>query len=620
VTSKKKNKRTPHELSDHVVNRDDLLFRTIFENAPIMIDSFDAAGRCVLWNRECERVLGWTIEELGQVGNPLALFYPDPESQKRVADRINQADGTFREYQVRAKDGTLRFQSWADFRLPDGTVISMGYDLTALHRTDTALIESEEKYRAIFQEALDGIVLADYDGRIIDCNPEFEKQAGRTLEELKTMHVWELRPPDKVNLAREMFGQLLAKGFVKDTEQYFIRPDGHTVVVELHARRVDFGEQTYYQGITRDVTERKLTEEALRESEAKYRLLIENAGMPIGSYDRDGRVLMMNQTGAKNVKMTPGQVAGKTLYELFPKAAADAYVARFREVINSGIGRSFEDLVEIPMGPRWYWTIIEPLPNAHGEITAVQVVSHDVTERKRAEEEIRNSQEKLRALASRLQSIREEEGASIAREIHDELGQRLTGLKFDLRWIERRMVRSEPDAESRRLLQRLSDMSTEVDGIIQAVRRISTTLRPVILDDLGLLKALEWQSHEFERRTGIRCDFVSAQDEYVLDEARSTAVFRIFQEILTNVARHAQANHVDIHIERKSNVLALEVRDNGKGISESEIRGSQALGILGMQERAQACGGEVKIARNGGHGTRVTVRIPLENDVEELEA
>jgi signal transduction histidine kinase len=220
-------------------------------------------------------------------------------------------------------------------------------------------------------------------------------------------------------------------------------------------------------------------------------------------------------------------------------------------------------------------------------------------------ESLRASEENLRALAARLQSVREEERARIAREIHDQLGQSLTGLKMDLTWLNARLPGEKKVAE------KVKSMFKLIDDTIQSVRKIASLLRPEVLDQLGLAAAVGWQARDFQMRTGIRCK-VSLPPEAIAAEAElSTAAFRIFQELLTNVARHAGATRVDVAMRAEAGRLVLEVHDNGKGISEADLSGSKSLGLLGMRERAMAFGGSVEFAGSGGKGTRVTVVLPL---------
>jgi PAS domain S-box-containing protein len=223
-----------------------------------------------------------------------------------------------------------------------------------------------------------------------------------------------------------------------------------------------------------------------------------------------------------------------------------------------------------------------------------------------AEKELRRSQEQLRSLSTHLHSMIEEERTRISREIHDELGQLLTILKMELSWLKKRLPKKET------LLQdRTNSMAKLVDTTVQTLRKISTELRPGVLDDLGLTAAMEWQVQEFQNRTGMRCRLTVRPEEILLDPDRSTAVFRIFQETLTNIVRHADADEVTILLEKVDHLLTLEVKDNGRGITQSQITNLKSLGLLGIRERALLWGGTVQISGIPGRGTTVTVQIPL---------
>jgi signal transduction histidine kinase len=230
----------------------------------------------------------------------------------------------------------------------------------------------------------------------------------------------------------------------------------------------------------------------------------------------------------------------------------------------------------------------------------------EVAERELAEEKLKMSLEQLRALAARLQLVREEERTSVAREIHDELGQACTAIKMDLALIGRKATKRQTQLQTKVL----SAMQL-ADNMISSLRRIASELRPGTLDDLGLTAALEWQAQEFQSRTGIQCNVILPHEPLTLDPERSTAIFRIFQESLTNVARHAQATRVVARLEAKADALILEVRDNGKGFNAQEPRARRSLGLVGMQERALLLNGELNVEGVPGAGTTMTLRIPL---------
>lgn len=233
----------------------------------------------------------------------------------------------------------------------------------------------------------------------------------------------------------------------------------------------------------------------------------------------------------------------------------------------------------------------------------------DVTDRRKMEQSLLQSREQLRALAVHLQSVREEEAKRIARELHDEMGAALTGLKMDLFWIERQLAQPAGPGTQHALTERIKSTMELVDSTIRNVRKLCRELRPAVLDQLGLATAIEWQASEFQSRTGIECDVARCVD-LSIDPVRATAVFRIFQEVLTNVARHAEATKVWTILETRAGMLTLTVADNGRGMAET-VSGTR-LGLMGMRERAFGVGGSLEISSTPGEGTTVCVRIPVE--------
>jgi signal transduction histidine kinase len=223
-----------------------------------------------------------------------------------------------------------------------------------------------------------------------------------------------------------------------------------------------------------------------------------------------------------------------------------------------------------------------------------------------AREALEQSRKQLRDLASYLQDIREQERTRIAREIHDDFGQSLTILKMDLSWLKNYMIQDQPEIQNK-----ISSMFNVIDASLQTLHTVSSELRPVILDDFGLESAIEWQAGEFQNRTGVQCELNSSIADLDLTKEQSTAVFRIFQETLTNIMRHSGATEVDIRLEINDDILILEVADNGRGITEAEVSNSQSFGLLGMRERLYPWNGQVDFIGHPNKGTRVIVRVPI---------
>jgi len=267
--------------------------------------------------------------------------------------------------------------------------------------------------------------------------------------------------------------------------------------------------------------------------------------------------------------------------------------------------------------PSWYQHSQEVLLSIGGLIADAILRSRNEEElaqyRDQLEERVRERthdleqvRSQLRNLSHRLQSVREEEKARLAREVHDELGQDLTALKLDLAWMERRLAEHPKSLE-----EKIGSMSRFIDETIGKVQKISTELRPAVLDVLGLAEALKWQTREFQNRTGLNCELTIDPDPLELDQERSTALFRIYQETLTNIIRHAKADSVHVQCRRTAECVELIVMDNGCGVDPEKISDPHSLGLVGIRERALACGGEITIEGQPGAGTTVTARLPL---------
>ena len=367
--------------------------------------------------------------------------------------------------------------------------------------------------------------------------------------------------------------------------------------------------------ISTNITEQKETERALLESNDLNRRIIEAVPAGIVQVATDGAIRLANEhaqriLGLRLDELTNLYVADfdtKTIWEDGTPCAPEDYpVSRCLATGKPQPGVSLG--VHRPDG-RTSWGIFSAIPMRdpkNGALSGAMVTFIDITERKRTEEELKSSRQQLRDLSTRLQTILEEERTRISREIHDELGQQLTILKMELAWLKKQLPR-----EEKLLRQRTQSMAKLVDATIQGVRRISTEMRPVVLDDLGLTAAMEWQVEEFKNRTGLRCQFTAWPEEVTLDRDRSTTVFRIFQETLTNIVRHAHADEIQVRLEKAEDHLCLEVRDNGRGITEGQIANSKSLGLLGIRERALLWGGTVGIHGTPGKGTTLCVKIPL---------
>jgi len=325
---------------------------------------------------------------------------------------------------------------------------------------------------------------------------------------------------------------------------------------------------------------------------------------------RDYTIIGVNQKFLEDLGLEEKDVIGRPCYEVTHRTGKPCLppddICPIIDAKETGRHTVVEHVHYRADGGKIYVEVsASPIKDRHGNVVQVVHIARDITERKNAEEELRKSHEELRNLSAYLQRIREDERARIAREIHDELGQALTALKMDISFIFRKYN------DHCSVSEKTESMFKVIDSTLQAIKRISTELRPGILDDLGLVAAIEWQVREFEKRCGVRCYLNIDQEDIRIDKESSTAIFRILQEGLTNVARHAEATEVFIDLHRDMKHLYLRIRDNGKGISEESIRNPKSFGLIGMRERVHFLGGNFCIKGGRGEGTMIEIMIPF---------
>ena len=355
----------------------------------------------------------------------------------------------------------------------------------------------------------------------------------------------------------------------------------------------------------RDITEPKRTEEALRESQERYQAIFDQAADSIVLIDSEtGAFVEFNERAHENLGYTRKEFQKLKITDFEIIESAEEVARHIEKIVKDGAD-SFETKHKNKSGEIRDIHVSSKSISIRG-INFVQSMWRDITERKQAEDELRNSRQQLRDLSAYLQSSREQERTSIAREIHDDLGQTLTVLKMDISWLGKRLPK-----DKKQLVEKTKLMNETLDRSIKTVKRVITDLRPSLLDDLGLIAAVEWQAGDFQNRTGIEFEVTIEPEDFVVDQERSTALFRIFQETLTNITRHADATEVNVSLARKDGEVVMKVSDNGKGITKKEISNTKSFGLLGIRERVHLFGGKMEIKGVKGKGTTVEVRIPV---------
>jgi len=721
------------------LKRSEMQYRSLAENSPDLIARFDRQYRHLYVNQvaakagrysPCEYI-GKTIAEVG---------VPEEEAgrwEKRIRTAFETGQVVDVEDTFETPDGFRYFNTkFVPEFDPDGsiqTVQSIARDITERKQSENKLRFQSE----ILQNMKEGIQLTRIsDAVIVYTNTYFEFMFGYQKDELIGKHVSILnahvdKKPEEV--ASEIMN-CLKQDSVWSGEIQNIRKDGSTFWSYVNISTYNHYEHgAIWISIHEDITERKRLEEIMKQERQELKLIIDSSPIIIFYKDKEGKYILVNKTHAEAIKLPEEEFVGKTVFDLYSDKIAQSMTNDDQEVLKSGRPKlNIIEQYESASGIRWVQTDKIPICDQNGvpcgligfaqDITerkraeeqvllanerlqyllsstsAViysakasgdfrttftssnvdQMVGHDpedfirdssfwynhvhpedrvivsdgmktlfekglhtyeyrykckdgryiwvrdemklvrdhnnnlleiigfwtnITERKQANEEIRKSKKLLEDLHKHLNEIREDERALISREIHDQIGQSLTALKLDLNWMHK-YIGTKPKA-----VAKLEGMVEMISNTIKDVQRISSDLRPGILDDLGLAAAIEWYSGEFEKRTGIRCN-LKLDDSTFGDSQKNLIFFRVFQEALTNVIRHANASEVTIELHQTQKGMTLAVQDNGIGITREKVESAKSLGLIGMRERIRQFGGKVGISSKKGQGTKLTVFIP----------
>jgi PAS domain S-box-containing protein len=365
-----------------------------------------------------------------------------------------------------------------------------------------------------------------------------------------------------------------------------------------------------------EIAEHKKSEEELRLAYQSLSYHVENTPLAVIEFDKDLYIKRWSKRAEVIFGWKASEVLGKNVYDPdFPIIYKDDIkeVDKINDQLIKGTvagnlshNRNYtRDGTVIDC--EWHNSVLR---DEDGRVITILSLVHNVTERKKAEETLNQSYNEIRRLTEHLQNIREEERANIAREIHDELGQQLTVLKMDVRGLNKKLSPTDGPIK-----QKIADIIDLLDATVKSVRRISSELRPNLLHNLGLVAAMEWHLNEFEKRSGIEVIFNKSKKELKLPDSIKNGLFRIFQESLTNISRHANANTIKVAINQKNQKITLSIEDDGQGFEIEKIATKQTFGILGMKERSQMMGGNYEIRSRPGKGTTVIVAVP--NHVKE---
>ena len=608
---------------EEAVRESEERFRAMFEMASIGIAQSDVrTGQWLSVNLKMCEITGYSASELLQMRVP---EFTHPEDRQRDWDafqrvvRGEQHDDRLEKRYVR-KDGSL---AWVNVNMtvlrdaaggPTRTMATIE-DITERKQAEAALRESESLLRE--SQAIAG--LGNY---VTDILTERWKSS-EVLDQVfgidpaydHSVAGWValIHPEDHAIMLDYFNNEVLARGQRFDKEYRIIRHSDQAVRWVHGLGRLEFdpeGRPRRMLGTIQDITERKQVEQELRASEVRYRRLFEAAKDGVLVLDAGtGMVVDVNPFLVQLLGFPREAFVGKRIWELGCFKDIVASQDHFKELQEAEYIRYDDRPLRTADGRRIDVEFVSNVYQVNRQ-KVIQCNIRDITERKLIEWRGLIYKDQLRALSARVETMREEERTRISREIHDELGQMLTGIKMDLRWMEHRLDEFGDDRRANPILDKLVATAELTDATVKTVQRIAAELRPGILDKLGLPMALQYEAARFEERTGIACRLVVPDDSLALPPEAATAFFRVFQEALTNVSRHAKATAVEAELQPEADGCRLVIRDNGQGMAWSDLENPKSLGLLGMKERAGLLGGGVSFAPRPGGGTVVTVRIP----------
>jgi PAS domain S-box-containing protein len=598
--------------AEEALNAHALRYKTLMETSTDSIYVLDEKGDLQEANAAFLRRRGYTAAEVKGLN---VADWDAQWSREQLQERLRELIGSSAVFETRHRD---KDGSVFDVEV-SATSVRIGgeqlffvvtRDITERKRAEDRLRRSEEKFKALFGIAPVGISVLDRQHNVVDANPALEQITRLSKEELlngtyrRRAYLNADGTPKPANeLASER--AVTENRPINNVETGIVTENGEIIWTQVSVAPLALPDASAVV-ITQDITERRSAEEDLKKEKEILAKVFDNIPVMIGFVGADGDVKLVNPEWERAIGWTLKELREQNV-DIFVEAYPDL---SYRQEVLDFVTASTGEWADLKIRVRDGRVIDAACAVVHLSDGTKVAIAQDITERKQAEEKLKATSDQLRALSARLQSVREEEATRIAREIHDELGQQLTGLKLDLRRAERKVEELESSPAVNSLLDTLVSATELADGIITTVQKIATELRPGVLDKLGLGAALQYEARRFQERSEIRCEVRLPEAEPSFSTEISTALFRIFQECLTNVARHAHASEVEAELKLEPGAVILSVHDNGRGVTPSAMATRTALGLLGMKERAALLGGEIVFHSGPDQGTTVTVRLP----------
>jgi PAS domain S-box-containing protein len=616
--------RESRELFEKVfLSQRDAIFILNADIPPVIIDCNPAA----------ERIFGYARQEMQ--GRATELLHINratlEEFQKQLyASIAKQGFFHLNDFMMKRKDETLFPSEHTVVPLNNEKAERNGWvsavrDITGRKQMQDALRESEERYRLLAENVSDVIWIRDMNLQLTYISPSVEKLTGYSVQEAMALTLQQSYTPDSIATALKVFGEELSRekgeqgdpSRVRTIEMEGFRKDGSRIWTEakMSFLRDSTGHQAGVLGVSRDITDHKRAEQALRENEERYRQLFNHA--PAGIYEVDfmkQKFVAVNDVMCEYTGYTREEFLSMNPGDILTEGARAIYYERARKLLaGEQVPAAIEYRIRAKAG-REFWVVLNTRPAyENGRVKGATAVVHDITERRKTEDALKRSEERLRSLSSELIKGQENYRAQVARELHDELGQSLALLKHRVRSIKKRV----PENESS--LQRNCDEAIDsVDEIISQIRRLSKELSPSILKDIGISPAIRWLGENFTEQYSIPISIDIDEISGLFSEEAQMSLYRISQEALTNIGKHAEASHVTFTVKKNTGSIAFVIEDDGKGFDTAGLKGEErwrkGFGLNLIEERVHLLRASFDVQSLMGKGTRILLTIPIESE------
>jgi PAS domain S-box-containing protein len=599
---------TEHKKAADAVLKEKELSESIINSLPGLFYLVDEKGNYIRWNKQKEKISGYTAAEISRM-NSVDFFEGEEKEFVRQKIKDGFANGTTElEADLVTKNGNkipFYFTGIAINYNGSQCLLGTGIDISERKKAEEGTIKEKELSDSVINSLPGIFYISDLTPRLLRWNKSLETFSGYSAEELSEIVPITLFEENSHTALRQSMEKAYKEG-AADAEVQLLTKNGKKIPFYFTGVSIEYKGKPVMLGTGIDITERKKAQVALAESENYLRTILHTEPECVKVLNSKGELLSMNPAGLAMIEAdNEQQVLGHRMTELVDEKYRVGFNWLSKNVFSGNSGTFEFEVTGLKGGHRWLETRAVPLKDAGGKITSLLGVTRDITERKKAEEEINNSNEQLRQLTAHLQNIREEERKRIGREIHDELGQQLTAIKMDVVWIDKKI----PE-ETITVKAKLNNIITLLDGSSESIRKILNELRHGILEDNGLLEALEWQGNQFTESTGIPVKFITTETVIELPLQIADCIFRVYQESLTNIMRYAQAGKVISSFHIEENKIIFTVEDDGKGFDTLAIQSKKSFGILGMQERAHSLNGKFTIDSAEGKGTKIIISLP----------